>query len=236
MKLIHARLARSIWLFDMRDLNPKGKNILGDLVSWIKNTYSFAAGPDMANPVPNAAPPATTASPKAEGIPGLTFQGGSFQSEEEIYIAINSLTIYDDGIVIDSASSTEDSDKFAADLLDSATQEFALAYDADTVRKRLYLSELIVRSDINLESLNPILPAFAGQISRPSLGPTGTLFTLGGLSFWSDTDSSGKQKVIRFERQVGRSLSENRYFSDAPMETTIHFEMLEEFERLVMGK
>ncbi|MGD1071039.1 MAG: hypothetical protein ABSB15_12945 [Bryobacteraceae bacterium] len=236
MKLIHAKLARSIWLFDIRDMNPKGKDILRDLVSWIKDNYDFAIAPDPENPIANAAPRATTVAPKVEGIPGLTFQRGSFQAEEAVYLAIDSLTIYDDGIVVDSASSTEDADKFALDLLTGATQQFALAYDAETVRKRLYLSELVVRSDINLTSLNPALPAFAERISAPFSGTPGMPFTVGGLSFWSDTDGSGKQRMVRFERQAGRSLGENRYYSDAPMETRTHFEMLEEFERLFVGR
>jgi hypothetical protein len=236
MKLVHAKLARSIWLFDIRDMNPKGKDILGDLVAWIKDAYHFTVAPNPDNPEPNAAPPTTTASPKAEGIPGLTFQKGSFQAEEEIYVAINNLTIYDDGIVIDAASSTEDADKFAADLLKSATEEFALSYDPETIRRRLYLSELIVRSDMNLGSLNPVLADFSEQISHPHFGLSGTPFTVQGISFWSDTDGNAKQKVIRIERQSGRSLSEKRYFSDAPMQTQHHYRLLAEFEQAVAGR
>src|SRR5580692_8423257 len=99
MKLIQTKLARSIWLFDIRDMNPRGKDILGDLVSWIKDAYNFAVAPNADNPLPNAGPPPTTAAPRAESVPGLTFQRGRFQVEEEIYVLINNLTIYDDGIV-----------------------------------------------------------------------------------------------------------------------------------------
>jgi hypothetical protein len=231
MKLIQTKLARSIWLFDIRDMNPKGKDIIGDLVSWIKESYDFAVAPDSNNPLPNATPPPTTAAPKAEVPLGLTFQRGSFQAEEEIYVAINNLTIYDDGIVIDSASSTEDGDKFGIDLLKSAAQEFALTFDADTVRKRLYLSELVVRSDINLTSLSPILPTFLEKISSAAVP-----FAVGGISFWTDADAASRHKTFRFERQAGRALDENRYFSDAQMETKAHFIALQEFERLVMGR
>ncbi len=236
MKLVHARLARSIWLFDIRDMNPTGKDFIGDLVSWIKESYAFSMAPDPDNPIPNATPPPTTAAPRAEGVPGLTFQRGSFQLEEEMYVAINNLTIYDDGIVVDAASSTEDGDKFAADLLRLAAQEFGLTFELDTVRQRLYLSELVVRSDIDLTSLNPMLPAFTEKISKPPFSATGAPFTVGGISFWSDADGSVRQRTIRLERQAGRSIGEHRYFSDAPMETRTHFSVLEEFERLVMRR
>jgi hypothetical protein len=236
MKLIHAKLARSIWLFDIRDLNPKGKDVLGDLISWIKDSYDFAVAPDPDNPVPNAAPPFATMSPNAEVPLGLTFHKGSFKAEEDIYLAINNLTLYDDGIVVDAASSTEEADRFSFDLLTSAAQEFGLAYDSDTVRKRVYLSELVVRSELELASLNPVLPVFSEKLSAPLAGTPGMPFRVGGISFWSDVDGSGKQRLVRLERQAGRSLSENRYYSDAPMETRTHFGMLEEFERLVLSR
>jgi hypothetical protein len=238
VRLVHAKLARSIWLFDIRDLNPKGKDILGDLVSWIKEAYDFAVAPDPDNPVPNGAPsmPAATPQKVSDTVPGLVFHRGSFEAEKEVYISIHSLTIYDDGIVVDAASSTEDGDRFAADLLNRATQDFALAYDGDTVRRRIYLSELIVRSDMDLALLNPVLSRFADRISESSHTlPRVVPFVPGGISFWSEADDAGKQRAFRIERQAGRALSENRYFSDAPMQTKSHFAALEEFECLVMG-
>src|SRR5271165_1124353 len=109
MNLIYTKLARSIWLFDIRDLNPKGKDILGGLVAWIKDAYSFAVAPDPANPIPNPtpvlAPAPQTAPQQASG--GLVFQRGRFQAQQEISVAIGSLTIYTDGIVIDTTSSTD---------------------------------------------------------------------------------------------------------------------------------
>lgn len=234
MKLIHAKLARSIWLFDIRDMNPKGKAIIGDLVAWIKDAYNFSTSPDPDKPVPNAPPPPTTAAAKIEGPLGLTFQNGSFQAEEEIYVAINNLTIYDDGIVVDAASSTEDGDRFAADLLKSATEEFALAYDADTVRRRLYLSELIFKSEMNFAAaLNPSLSSFATKLSDACTNSLQrTPFVTGGVSFWSDSGDE-KQRMLRIERQGGRLLSEKRYFSDGPFQTKPHIGLLEEFERLL---
>lgn len=233
MKLLHTKLARSIWLFDIRDMNPRGKAIMGDLVSWLKDAYNFSTAPDPENPVPNASPPPTTAAPRTQATLGLTFQNGSFQAEEEIYVAINNLTIYDDGIVIDAASSTEDGDKFAADLLKSASQEFALAYEPDTVRRKLHLSELVFKSDMNLGVLNTALSAFASKISDAfTNSPQPMPFVMGGVSFWSES-GDGNQKVFRIERQSGRLLSENRYFSDGPFQTKAHLALLEEFERIL---
>jgi hypothetical protein len=68
---------------------------------------------------------------------------------------------------LDAAFSTEDGDKFALGLLKFTARTFALTYD-ETVRKRLHLSELVLKSDIDLASLNPILPAFLETLSGAS--------------------------------------------------------------------
>jgi hypothetical protein len=238
MKLIHTRLARSIWLFDVSDLNPKGKDIISDLVDWVKNAYSFAVAPDPDNPIPDQTSVAVPASPVPQSAPtqapgGMTFKRGNFQSKEEIFISIASLTIYTDGIVIDTTSSTEDGDRFADDLLHSAASEFKLAYDGETVRRKLYLSELIVRSDIALESLNPALAAFAKKLPSTFAGGTSLPFGVGSLAFWSEPNDGGVHRVFKIERQLGRAFSENRYYAEAPLATSIHFSLLEEFERVL---
>ena len=104
MKRIHTKLARSIWLFDVRDLNPKGKDVLGDLVGWIKDAYAFAVAPDPDNPQPNTAAPSAPGlqtPPTVQTPGGLLFQRGRFQAREETFVEIASLTIYNDGIVVE---------------------------------------------------------------------------------------------------------------------------------------
>ena len=123
MKLVQIKLARSIWLFDIRDLNPKGKDLVAELVEWIEGKYSFAVAPDPDNPMGEAASAKSAAPPQQpapHGPGGMTFQRGRFQAQEEIFVEISSLTIYDDGVVVDTTSSTEDGDRFADDLLGHA--------------------------------------------------------------------------------------------------------------------
>ena len=238
MKLIHTKLARSIWLFDVRDLNPRGKDVIGDLVSWIKDSYSFAMAPDPQNPIPNSPAPTTVQPPQtspAQAPGGLLFQRGNFQSQEELFIAISSLTIYDDGIVVDTSSSTNEGDLFAEDLLKSAATEFKLAYDSEMVRRKLYLSELIVRSEMSLESLNPALTSFANGLPVTTAGGPTLRFGVGGISFWSEPSEAGQHRLIKIERQLGRAFSEHRFYSDAPLQTDTHFKVLKDFEKLVMG-
>jgi hypothetical protein len=238
MKLIHTKLARSIWLFDIRDLNPKGKDIVADLVEWIKDKYSFAIAPDPDNPVPEpslAKSPTLPqqAPPQASG--GMLFQRGRFQAQEDIFVEIASLTIYDDGIVVDTTSSTDDGDRFADNLLGIAAQEFKLTYSSETVRRNLYLSQLIVRSEMDLGSLNPSLAAFAQKLPSNFAGGPPLHFGVGSLTFWSEPNDAGVHRAFKIERQLGKAFSEQRFFSEGLMKTHLHLKWLEEFEKTVMG-
>ncbi len=238
MKLIHTKLARSIWLFDIRDLNPKGKDIVADLVDWIKDSYAFAIAPDPDNPIPQPASanppvPPQQAAPQAPG--GMIFQRGRFQAEEEIFVEIVSLTIYDDGIVVDTASSTEDSDRFADHLLGTAAREFKLTYDNQTVRRNLYLSQLIIRSEMDLGVLNPSLAAFAHELPSNFSGGPQLKFGVGSVAFWSEPNDAGLHRAFKVERQLGRAFSEQRFFSEALMKTQIHVKYLEAFEKAVLA-
>lgn len=228
MNLVHVKQARSIWLFDLRDLNPKGKDVIADLIAWIKDTYGFGVAPDPENPIP-AIPRGA-----ASTIPGFVFQRGHFQVREEIFIEITNLTLYDDGMVIDTPSSTEDADRFGNDLLQSATREFALVYDETMIRRRLYLSEVIVRSDIALDRINPKLAAFSSRIADAMTHVPNTQFQFAGISFWSAPNDSGVHKIFSLERQAGKFFSEKRYYSQAPLHTEEHMRLLEELEQLVM--
>jgi len=238
MRLIQTKLARSILLFDIRDLNPKGKDLIGDLVAWIKEMYGFAVAPNPDNPIPDQVTPSVQMnqqSPIPQAAGGLIFQRGSFETQKDTFVEIAALTIYDDGIVVDTASSTEDADRFADNLLGLAAQQFKLTYDHETVRRTLYLSQLIVRSGMDLASLNPSLAAFAQRLP-PSFGGGPQLqFGVGSLTFWSEPNDAGLHRAFKIERQLGRAFSEQRFFSEATMKTNIHLKYLEEFEKLVMG-
>lgn len=238
MKLIQVKLARSIWLFDIRDLNPKGKDLVADLVEWIEDKYSFATAPDPDNPLleSSAAKPSTPPQqPTPHGPGGMTFQRGRFQAQEEISVEIASLTIYDDGVVVDTTSTTEDGDRFADDLLGHAALEFKLTYDHETVRRKMYLSQLIVRSEMDLGSISPALATFAQKLPSNYSGAPQPNFGVGGIAFWSEPNDSGVHRPFRVERQLGRTFAEQRFFSEALMKTHVHLEYLGEFEKTMMG-
>jgi hypothetical protein len=230
MKLVHVKQARSVWLFDIQDLNPTGKDVFADVVDWIKESYHFAVAPDLERIL---AP--TEGHQGNLPTSGLVFQRGSFQARTDSFVEIGSLTLYNDGMVVDTLSSTQESDQFAGDLLGSTAREFGLAYEPDMIRKRLYVSALIIRSETSLNAIHPGLAAFAERISEALENGPCSQFQLAHLGFWSEPNDFGVHKVFSFMPQAGKALSEHRYFSEAPLKTADHLRLLDELEQILLG-
>jgi hypothetical protein len=211
--------ARSTWLFDLADLNPKGKSIFPDIIDWLKDTYHFNKAPKSAADI--------------DENKGLPFKEGEFQAREEVFVAVE-LTLFNDGLVANSSSSTDDTDKFLEHVIASAVTEFSLTFDPSMIRRRLYLSELNVRLDQPLGNLNPKLAHFVEKLSSMCKSVIVSPFEVGGLSLWTDvTNAVYKAPAFSIERRLNAPFSENRFYSKAPLRTDDHIAMLQEFEDIL---
>lgn len=212
MELLSVQRARSIWLFDSYDLNPRGKNIGTNLIDWLKHAYQFTKVP--------------TSLMDLDDTKALYYSGGQYRIQKESIDV--ELRIYGDGVVGDTRSSTEDTDLFLSDMLASAAKEFSLPYKAEIVRKKLYVSEITVRTGKSLATLNPKLATFATKLALVIGGqPAPELASIG---FWPDILPNPSASVFRFERKFGAEFSDNRYYTRAPLQTSKHIELLEALE------
>jgi hypothetical protein len=217
MELLNVVKARTVWLFDISDLNPRGKSIEEDLIDWLKDAYNFTKAPSSPQDLDES---------KA-----LVFTGGSFQVREEYFINVD-LRIYNDGLIADTRSSTEDSEAFLKDMLESAAKEFNLVYSARMIRKKLYTSEIDVRTEGHLHNLNPKLETFIYRLAQI----TGqSRIEVAGISLWPETMVLHPQipMQFRFERKLNAPFSENRYYAVAPVQTSQHLELLNDLEKII---
>ncbi len=219
MRLLSVKLARAIWLVHAVDLNPRGRNTLS-LVRPLVDRYRFVQ-------VPN----------KIEDFDlskGIKFLGGNFKKNPQEEIAID-LTIYNDGIIADTRSSTDDTDVFLDELLTWISTEFGFVPYQDVLRSKVYVSELWVQTDRLLNALNPKLDAFAQRLTSLVAGHSHhpIAFETSGVSLWTDPTITNPPGPFRFERADLTPFGENRYYSAAPLQTSVHLQMLLELEGII---
>lgn len=219
MEILNVRAARSVWLFDPMDLNPRGLSPV-PFFSAIKERYHFLGWPKTPDELSW-----TTSSPK-----GIRFIDGAFSVENQLRAV--SVTFYNDGIIADTASSTRHSDAFLEDLLSFAAQHFGVTFRPDIVHQKRYISEMIVRAERDLSVACERIARLALRLTE--LSGTSESFQWFGFELRHDPKiSAPAEPSFKFEREVQKPSVLNRYFSSAPLQTEAHEELLRDFERIM---
>jgi len=220
MNILFVGLARSLWLFNFSTLNPKGLNLQG-VIEGIRDRYHFAQSPKHQLDFDEKR--------------GLVFKSGTFRTKEGVPVFV-SFTIYADGFVADTLSSTDDSTEFLSDLSEWIQQNYGLTVPPNF--RSTYVGQIDFETDAEAVSLNPRLPKFVKLLEercKPSDGKR-RQFDFSSLGFWTeDSGQTFAPAPFKWERKIGAPFSSNHYFSQAPLETRAHIELLKELERLLKG-
>lgn len=217
MKLLGVRLARSIWLAPQHFFNPKGL-FLRAASDAIKARYEFLKSPYDNN---------------TAGTGDAKYELGGFKNKRGTSIQIGSFTLHNDGIVVDTQSSTDDGDAFLEDVFEWLGKEFGLPQVGITPVTRIYASELNVSLEKPPAFLNPKLKSFLEDVSTATgdekKGKMGFL----GFQLITDPERSPRPAQFRFEREVNTSIDGDRYYSFAPIKTSEHIKLLEKLEAAI---
>lgn len=218
MKILFVGLARAIWLFETSQLNPKGLS-LQPTIEKLTEKYKFSKAPK--NPL------------DYDDQRALVFKSGTFINSKGIPVMIT-FSIYSDGLVADTTSSTNDATEFLAEVMTWLKTDCGLLPPPE-IRKG-YVSQMDVECVTPLINVNPKLTNFLHDIELRVKSADGMVrrYEVGGLSFWTeDITKPGAPAPIKFERKFNAPWSANHYFSQAPLETTVHLELLNELEALL---
>lgn len=217
MKLLSISLARSLWLFNLADLNPRGKNVGPPLFEYLLKKYRFAQAPKTKE--------------ELDDTKGIVFLNGAFEPEQGDPIQI-ALKIFNWGIAAETRSSTQDSDAFILEVLEWTTKHFSLPPYEAVLRSKAYLSEVYVHTERSLHVLNPKLEHITSRLNAEVKGHGDLSYQPAGIMFWNDP-SINQSFPFRFERAEGVGFKENRYYSIAPLGTEAHLTLLDELEDLL---
>ena len=161
----------------------------------------------------------------------VEFRQGAFGD-----VGIESFSIYGDGVVVTSKSSTDVLDGFLNDVTEWMGSALGLKRIETHLVNTAYESGLVVRSEAPLlkvlEALAPIQDLLAKSL-KSAMG-LDTEIEPFGIAFSADYSliPGMKPAPFRLERRAGLGFDTNLYVSQAPLRTADHIKLLQRLEKL----
>jgi hypothetical protein len=219
MQLSAITVARTLAFVESVDLNPHGHASYPELVSGIVEKFGFRKFPQKTE--------------EFDETKGVDFIGGKWGD-----IVVEKFTIYNNGLLLDTRVSTKESQRVLLEGLAWAASSFRLKYDAKMIKRWAYLSDLtfysehpILKSNSPLSKLVERVQNAAGKTTGDSASWEPTIFTM-------HSDPVHKKPMyapFTIQRRAESAFSENKYFSEAPLQTDVHINLLEQFEADVLA-
>ena len=207
--------ARTLAMMELDAMNVGGKIRLADLIPHLVGRYGFQVAPS-----------------KPEDFDlskGVKFEAGKFDG-----LLIESFIIYDQAILVDTLSNTDDSKRIIRQMLEWGRSEFGLTYKESQIRRWGHISDIVFQTDF------PLLEAISSPFNK--LAEKTSKFTeevFDGLryrptQFFIGHDPDKRKNAIAsltLLHRVNTPHSDNIYFSEAPLPTDLHIQYLQEFEK-----
>lgn len=195
----------------------KGQLFMPDAAAMLVSKFNFSTYPQSYNDF------------SAEKI---EFKHANFKD-----VAIESLSIFSDGIVISSRSDTDIIDSFYLEFCGWLQSELEISFIKTHEIERLYESVILVKTDKNImRHLDP-LTEIAGKLQSDLKENSGldVKYEPFGWAFSADSTQNPALKPVslRIERRAGTAYSMHHYISSAPLKTKQHLALLEKLESLV---
>lgn len=167
---------------------------------------------------------------------GAKFQGGRLEFEGR-EIVIESLEIYEDGIIVKCRSSA-DGDIVVDDAIEWAIDTFRLRRPRSSA-PRQYISWIIADFDSSTSGMFRNFDKLQRLLSDAYAESRGDRFDFetAKLTFAADPTAipQFKSAEFTFDRRTGAPFAQNRFFCVAPLRTETHVRLLKDLEGLLAG-
>ncbi len=214
MEIVAIGLARVVALIEFDSWDPFGRSTTLDGLEKLVERFNFAKYP--------------------KNFDEINLQSGIELVQGQVgEVVVDKITLYQNGIVIDTRSSTDNSEKVLDDLMAFATELFGAQLKGT---KRHYVSQVIFRSELHLARLNAALDGIAKNLTQKVSENMTQEFRFEPTAIVLNADvSNSKIFPVPFsiERRNGVSFSQNTYFSSAPLRTGEHLELIRQFEKSI---
>jgi hypothetical protein len=214
MKVRQVVLARSLQMLK----SPTGTvGYLPDVVQEIKSKYGFLVAPKDEELL--------------DSSKGAVFRHGKL-AVSGITIIIDRFTLFNDGVVADTASSTEDCDRFLTNIIEWAKTAIPKAEARDP---RYYLSQLEIHLNVPLEQYAPAFRPIGENITNllGRYGISAPRYEVSALNLHFDQlgKTNPQPGAFFIDRRLNVPFAENVWFSQAPLKTGDHITLLQGLER-----
>jgi hypothetical protein len=213
-------LARCLAYVETFDLSPNGRIYIPDVVAELVERYGFIKYP--------------TDYSSLDESKGIEFTEGRLGKD-----VIWRLAIYTTGIVLETRENTNLSREIMEDAFLWAKDRFGLHYEPGMIKRFAYISQVTFYSDGVLGMLNPVLDKLSRRVTDVVSELQGKRVEYRAATLGIHNDALDQKNQIAGFIITPRSetpLSEHKYFSEAPVPTDVHWELLEELESAMLGK
>ena len=215
MELIAINLARLVAFTELGSWDPFGKASALDAIQSLAKRFSFSVAP--------------VSFEQLDFTVGVELSAGRLRD-----INIDKFTIFTNGIVIDTRSSTDDSVDVFTEVVAHAKESFGSKIQ---FHRHHFVSNIVFTSEMRLAKLHPTLQKIADKLAASASADMKHPFVFEPTAFLINLDPSQAKiapSSFSIERRAEIPFSENTYFSAAPLETMKHIELVEEFEAALL--
>ena len=219
MKITAIKLARVIALFDLDELVPDGRVSLSRASAEIAKKFEFQKFPAPGDQI--------------DDKNGTVFQDGVWNDNP-----VTKLTVYNDGIIVDTLRSTTVSLQILREALQWAEAELGLHFEEDMLRRTRYLSSLGFFSEAPLLTYSRPMTNAARAMTELLSSITGQSRKYEGTRLDFNFDHTTNREAIApftIQRLGVESFESRKYFSQAPLPTETHITLIEQFEADVLA-
>jgi hypothetical protein len=147
---------------------------------------------------------------------------------------ISKFEIHDAGLLVEGIQTTDSLDRFLDDFVMWSASEFGVIYNDSQPVRSAYMSGLEVQLDRDAMKFMRIFEKLCSEIQAAVEGQGFAVggYSVGSLSFQTDESTSRPFRPGRFllERRVGHPYDSGLFFSEAPVQTDKHIELLQMFD------
>jgi hypothetical protein len=216
MKLASVQLARTLAFVETFDLTPRGSLFYPEVATELVERYHFQKFPQTIE--------------EFDEVKGVTFLEGRIGKT-----VIEKITIFNTLLVLETRVSTDESQRVILQILEWAKERFGLTFEPSMIRHWGFVSSITFFSDAPILAFQPLLDLATKTgtaLSEIWKEPVTYHPLLIGVGHDPLTRKNGIA-ALTIARRAEVPVSENKYFSEAPLPTDMHIRFLQEYEQAV---